>query len=361
MASLGASVVVVEPDKALATAISETVAANCWDSSLVTVHNKMISANPYEDGQSSVFRGGWRMDDPGVRTPRASRVEVISLQKVLKAHTHWDFIKIDIDNHIVESALLVAIERLITSGELTVNALIIEVRRDPSRGEMAAALSRFQLTHGFTVFRLAHLLQSTQNLEPWYAECYAVRALRYALRVRPLTHAGWARALALAADAATGKRSESTSLLLSRTPIGSGPEELWHSAADSFDLRVGPGKLLGSCYRNASVEFASDGGDTTAAEVAAGRAAPSKAHAKRQARHSGQQARLRLTQDAGGGHRGAGATPTERAGAGGGGRAGARNGEWRFSAGDWAVLIGALAIIVLVTVYFGCVPPAQDS
>ena len=261
MVALGAEVVTVEPDRELARAISETVAANCWSASLVTVHNKLITANPADDGSMGVFRGGWRMDDPSIRRPRSSMVNIISIQRILGARRHWDFIKIDIDNHAVESALLVEIERRVTAGELTLDALVIEVRRDPSRGGMAAALSRFQLEHGYTIFRLAHLLQSTGHLEPWYAECYALRALRYALRVRPLTHSGWARALALTADAATGRRSESTSLLISRTPIGSAVEAQWHSAADSFNTSSGLGKVLGSCYHGAASERASDYGD----------------------------------------------------------------------------------------------------
>ena len=76
--------------------------------------------------------------------------------------------------------------------------------------------------------RLAHHLHQIDQLEPWYSPCVGVRALRFALHVKPLSRGEWIRLLALRKDALRG-RSDGTSFVLSRESLGHGAEARWAS------------------------------------------------------------------------------------------------------------------------------------
>ena len=281
MASLGAFVDVIEPQKEMAENILSTVRANCW-SHRVAVRHAAISAREEEEGSELRFPGGWRLDDRRMRRRKAETVPVATVQKLLRGR-RIELLKIDIDNSLVESALLAAVLRLVASGEADVRAIVIEVKRfadahspaakhgkqrlnrlNPSltsrrrqRGRegnaktdddgknkgkyhgdpgapgkgilMHEALSGLQ-RQGFHAYRLAHNIHSMGELEPWYAPCIGVRAFKYVLHVPPVSPNGWANILRLKRDTARArlKGVRTTSLWLSRDALGREAEAQWH-------------------------------------------------------------------------------------------------------------------------------------
>ena len=143
----------------------------------------------------------------------------------------------DIDNAGVEAALLSAVADLVEHGLARVDAIIFEAispRMLPPSGQltgrtMAQALSRLQTRQGYHAFRLAHHVQSRGHLEPWYVECFAVRAMRYALHIHSLSDLGWFELLMLRADARKGRRADAASFLLTKEAMGRGTEAAWNS------------------------------------------------------------------------------------------------------------------------------------
>ena len=236
MASLGASLDVVEPQSDLAAAIRRTMAANCWTAAKVRVRNRGITADDAADGATIPFGGGWRLDDRGMQAKRdqPSEMRLISLAKLLRGRT-VDFLKVDIDNSKVEEDLMVALVDLIDAKEVDVRAFIFEHSTSRARGgllhgNLTRALSRLQHNHGYHAYRLAHHLHSMDDPEPFYEPCVGARAFTFALHVKPLEPAQWLELLQTRRDQRRG-RSDGLSIAWSAQPIGVGAEGRWRSAS----------------------------------------------------------------------------------------------------------------------------------
>lgn len=242
MASLGATVEVVEAQAEMVEAIKATMAANCFQHR-VTVHHAAISAVEADEGTTIDFKGGWQLAQRGTikRKKQLSVVSVVAVQPLLRGHA-TDLLKIDIDNSVVESQLMGAVAKLTGAGEADVRTIVIEVKvhkaKQSAKGRKVSQLMHQSLSdlqsHGYHAYRLAHNVHSMDDLEEWYSPCIAARAYKYVLQLPKLSRRGWAEVLKMTRDAARarkllGKPIRTTSLLLSREPIGRDGEAQWHS------------------------------------------------------------------------------------------------------------------------------------
>jgi FkbM family methyltransferase len=233
MAALGAAVDVIEPARDLSRSIEATARVNCWEGR-VRVFPNAISGDAREEGKTMMFNGGWRLDDRGARNRRRHTTSIVSLQRFLRGRRRVDLLKIDIDSARVEASLMVALEAMVAAGEADVRAVVFEAQsaQGAATSALAAALSRLQRRHGYYAYRLAHHLHSVADPEGWYSPCIGVRALKFALYIRPLGPEEWNSLLALRRDRSRG-RADGASFVLSKEALGRGAEARW--ASESMD------------------------------------------------------------------------------------------------------------------------------
>ena len=268
MASLGAELDVVEAAADLAPVIERTMRLNCW-ADRVRVHKNAITANASNDGVPFYFRGGWRLDDRGAKNRRQHPITQIAIQRFLK-NRRVDLIKIDIDNGLMETSLIVAIERMLAAKATTIGAMVIETTRLAGvQAALATALSRLQKAHGYHIYRLAHHLHQMQDPQPWYSPCIGARLIKYMLHIMPLSPAGWMQLLYFKRDQGRG-RADGSSFLIAKDAIGQGAEARWNS--ESMD------GTMPAAWRDARCGAAANTkGKEIMAEVLGGRSIPRKA------------------------------------------------------------------------------------
>ena len=230
MASLGAYGDAVEPQAEMAAAIKATMDANCWGGK-VRVHNKGITPNDEESGKKVEFGGGWRLADRAMKHRQAEQMELLAIQPLLRGR-RVDFLKIDIDNSVIEAQLLVAFSRMVVDGTADVGAVVIEVSTSSARsgraGSITRALSVLQ-KHGYHAYRLPHHLHQMDKPERFYTPCISVRAFKFVLHVKTLSPQEWLELLLVKGD--QKGRHDTLSLVLSKERIGVGAEAKWMSGS----------------------------------------------------------------------------------------------------------------------------------
>jgi len=154
MASLGAKVVSVEPQIHLVQALNDTVSANCWDDQVTVIHGA-LSVNAEDDGKLLTLKQGWSMTTPK-GAGDVMKVPAVVIQKLFH-DVDADFVKLDIDS--IEPQVLLTLARMITAGNTKVQTIVVEL--SASNSDISGkALSQFQNTLGYDIYRLNHNLDS---------------------------------------------------------------------------------------------------------------------------------------------------------------------------------------------------------
>ena len=203
----GAAVVAVEPQPDLASAINDTVRLNCWEHRALVLNARACELSAGKARSQQCLRArplsgnGWRLGGvpkPAFEAMRRSSIRGVALQDLIFASTqmephvmplsatsrsatrsahatsvgHWqqlgqqllapvhiDLIKMDGDGP--EGSWLRGLDRLISHGQCTVGAVVVEGNR-----LRESTLARFQSVHRFVIYRIDNGFDKRRFITP---------------------------------------------------------------------------------------------------------------------------------------------------------------------------------------------------
>jgi FkbM family methyltransferase len=203
MASLGAHVTAIEPQKDLVKALRSTLRVNCWEDR-VSLHNAFVSWDEKNVGESRTATHLWRANNKAaVKTDHfTAPYFVLPVELSKDSMRKIDFIKLDIDSFELEIIEFLESFMARTSFQFTTLLFEISPHGGHARGDrLGEVLCRFQNKHGYNIYKMNQheqrrwlnskgvdvysRHQEVYGDQPWLEDRFNQRFMRFLLYIKP--------------------------------------------------------------------------------------------------------------------------------------------------------------------------------